>query len=317
MAERDNEAGVALVSVVNQRSENNRVPFTGKTEKITGLPSVLGVPHDQLTSYEAVYDAVARLVCRNSSRGSEMFEDEAEDLSGSTPDAKSTLAATPKWTPNRKLFRLLVSTETSSSPSSDLEKFVELEERIRSRRKDEGIAVPSAPIAIPGAFPNREDAAEATPRAAGADAMLVDGESAPVAEAEEAEEEQVAAPRPVVSTGDTIVVDWSAAALKQFFDGEANEWQTFEKMADPAIAQAEASRKSRTLSLDSCLRDFCKPERLGEDNPWKCPGASSSLRLPRSPLIRLRSLRQAAREHLKTARPLESARYPRHPSQAI
>ena len=78
-------------------------------------------------------------------------------------------------------------------------------------------------------------------------------------------------PIPVIETGDMIILRFKPAARKHVFDDGGN-FEQAEELIDPAIEEHK-TKSGRSLSLDRCLNDFTKTERLDPDNLWKCPRA--------------------------------------------
>lgn len=77
--------------------------------------------------------------------------------------------------------------------------------------------------------------------------------------------------RPLVRTGDYIVVDWDAAAVEYFFEKEAGRWEETDEVVDPALAARKSlGKQKQTITLDQCLTEFTKEERLGEEDMWYC-----------------------------------------------
>jgi hypothetical protein len=278
-AQRDTEAGVIFLQVVNTKREGAVTSLISRSDKAFGQPSLLALRAEDATSVEAVYAALVRLFCRNTALAAEFYDlpetpSSTEVAQGETSyvDGETAFIPPAGAVPVPDLFRILVTAATDHSPPTDIlhKATVELSKRVKQRAQADG---PQQPI--PGAFPKPEEAREATPPLAGAsaaadDAMAVDGSSAPSSP-----------PQPIIGTGDALVVEWAPAACKRFFDQDNDRSNLFAEQVDPDIKDDVIANKTRSLSLDSCLTDFCQPERLGEDNPWRCPGPSAGLRLQR------------------------------------
>lgn len=113
-------------------------------------------------------------------------------------------------------------------------------------------------------------------------AQSVDGEKAEEEEPvdEKKEETQSAAPetetptplpQPLIRTGDYIVVDWDPSAAEYFFSSTASRWEEADKVVDPALAARKSlGKQKQTITLDQCLTEFTKEERLGEEDMWYC-----------------------------------------------
>ena len=113
-------------------------------------------------------------------------------------------------------------------------------------------------------------------------AQSVDGEKAEEEEPvdEKKEETQSAAPetetptplpQPLIRTGDYIVVDWDPSAAEYFFSSTASRWEEADEVVDPALAARKSlGKQKQTITLDQCLTEFTKEERLGEEDMWYC-----------------------------------------------
>lgn len=111
------------------------------------------------------------------------------------------------------------------------------------------------PIAIPSSAP--------TPTEESPNAIPVESSSIP------------SVPIPLVVTGDYIIADWSPAAARYFFNDETSRFSNVDSFVDPAITAAKerlaAGGKKQSITIEDCLREFTKEERLGEDDTWYCP----------------------------------------------
>ncbi|BGP17543.1 hypothetical protein JCM10213v2_005576 [Rhodosporidiobolus nylandii] len=78
--------------------------------------------------------------------------------------------------------------------------------------------------------------------------------------------------RPLVKTGHVLLASWDPAAFEYFFGAEAGLWEKAEQVVDPAILARRQKGKGekKVITLDECLREFTKEERLGEDNMYYC-----------------------------------------------
>ncbi|GAA5927369.1 hypothetical protein JCM1841_002219 [Sporobolomyces salmonicolor] len=126
--------------------------------------------------------------------------------------------------------------------------------------------------------PLADRVAEAAAAAAAADVMAEDvdmfsPDAEPTGERkEEPTDSTLAAPRPLVQNGDFVVCEWEPAAHGHFFGPEANAFDVVEEVVDPAITARRAQGKGvkSVITLDQCLTEFTKEERLGEDDMWYC-----------------------------------------------
>ncbi|GAA5849097.1 hypothetical protein JCM8547_006443 [Rhodosporidiobolus lusitaniae] len=89
----------------------------------------------------------------------------------------------------------------------------------------------------------------------------------------EAEKPAPAAPPALVKTGHYLVGYWEPAAFDYFFGPESDAWGLCDEIVDPSLlAKREAGKKGakRVITLQDCLTEFTKEERLGEDDMWYC-----------------------------------------------
>jgi len=88
--------------------------------------------------------------------------------------------------------------------------------------------------------------------------------------------------RPLITNEDTILCEWDPNLLDFFFSisqkgykkEEASlwdQWKIYEHPEYLAAAKARKATKERGITLDDCLDEFTKEERLGEDDLWYCP----------------------------------------------
>lgn len=106
----------------------------------------------------------------------------------------------------------------------------------------------------------------------------VDDDVPMVNEAADPAPETVPSPRPLVKSGDYIVAEWDPAGWEWCFGTEGGEvkstWEAVTAFVDPAIkvTKERLRGKSRpTITIQDCLHEFTKEERLGEDDTWYCP----------------------------------------------
>ncbi|PWN40949.1 UCH-domain-containing protein [Ceraceosorus guamensis] len=87
---------------------------------------------------------------------------------------------------------------------------------------------------------------------------------------------------PLVYTGGAIVCSWPEAAYRAVFAGETSNqkvpWGPHETFTDPnLVAEREAARanggpsKPKLVTIEDCLDEFTKEEKLGAEDPWYCP----------------------------------------------
>lgn len=76
---------------------------------------------------------------------------------------------------------------------------------------------------------------------------------------------------------DVLRCEWDPHLLEYYFGpqgkGDGALWERFTTHLDPSlptVAQRQAVIK-KTITLEDCLEEFCREERLGEDDLWYCP----------------------------------------------
>jgi ubiquitin carboxyl-terminal hydrolase 4/11/15 len=87
----------------------------------------------------------------------------------------------------------------------------------------------------------------------------------------------------LITSEDTIVCEWDPNMLDFFFgiapskgykkeeNSHWEQWETFEHPDYVAAVKAKKATKERGITLEDCLDEFTKEERLGEDDLWYCP----------------------------------------------
>jgi len=75
-------------------------------------------------------------------------------------------------------------------------------------------------------------------------------------------------PHPVIRTGDSIVCQWTTQSAEYFFGAASQRWN--HKTA-VSVARTEEKKQKSELTLDSCLSEFSRQEKLDADNTWYCP----------------------------------------------
>ncbi|GAA5949092.1 hypothetical protein JCM3765_004009 [Sporobolomyces pararoseus] len=78
--------------------------------------------------------------------------------------------------------------------------------------------------------------------------------------------------RPLIKTGDYLVVDWDSSAYEYFFGSDSGKWEETSTIVDPSLASRRAlsGNKKPIITLDQCLTEFTKEEKLGEEDMWYC-----------------------------------------------
>ncbi|GAA5827452.1 hypothetical protein JCM11251_003818 [Rhodosporidiobolus azoricus] len=77
---------------------------------------------------------------------------------------------------------------------------------------------------------------------------------------------------PLVKEGHYLVAFWDPAAHEYFFGPEADAWGEVEEVVEPSLAakRANKGKDKKAITLQDCLVEFTKEERLGEDDQWYC-----------------------------------------------
>ena len=85
-------------------------------------------------------------------------------------------------------------------------------------------------------------------------------------------------PKPLlVRNGDILAAHWSDEGHDMFFgkddqNQDRSRWEVYNMIEDPEIADARGQpRKPKHITIDDCLQEFTKEERLGEFDTWYCP----------------------------------------------
>lgn len=88
--------------------------------------------------------------------------------------------------------------------------------------------------------------------------------------------------RPLINSEDTLLCEWDSNMLDFFFGITSKgfkkdenslweQWETYEHPEYVAAKQARKASKDRGITLEDCLDEFTKEEKLGEDDLWYCP----------------------------------------------
>ena len=92
--------------------------------------------------------------------------------------------------------------------------------------------------------------------------------------------QEVADEHPVLLREDDALLCEFDENIKVFYFGDERSkwehayWETWEQFIHPEYTdtkKANAERKNKGMTLDDCLSEFTKEERLGEDDLWYCP----------------------------------------------
>ncbi|KAN0061922.1 hypothetical protein ACQY0O_005917 [Thecaphora frezii] len=82
-------------------------------------------------------------------------------------------------------------------------------------------------------------------------------------------------PLPLVYTSGALVCSWPAAAFEKYLVAceSGHRWGQYAEAVDNEIRKESgaATAKPKALSIEDCMDEFTKEEKLGEDDPWYCP----------------------------------------------
>jgi len=82
---------------------------------------------------------------------------------------------------------------------------------------------------------------------------------------------------PLLREGDALYCEFDENMRAYYFGDSQNEnalWEVWETFTHPELLEARkaaAEAKNKGISLDDCLAEFTKEEKLGEDDLWYCP----------------------------------------------
>lgn len=80
-----------------------------------------------------------------------------------------------------------------------------------------------------------------------------------------------------LKASDILRCEWDAQFLEYYFGpqgrGDGALWERFNVHVDPSLPSPEERQAAskKTITLEDCLEEFCREERLGEDDLWYCP----------------------------------------------
>lgn len=206
--------------------------------------------------------------------------------------APAPVAASGPVPPRVSVFSLFVSDRSSRTIPLSQEAYntstIPLAKRVRraSTPDTDMFAPPLSRTNLPGSFPREDDdSSMSTDTELDTSTAATTGASTPIRvdEAEEAstslpsEPAPKPAPQPILQTGDFLVAEWDSAALSHFLgasgSGEGSTWANLTPLVDPALAAARTRQggPKKVITIQDCLTEFTKEERLGEDDTWYCP----------------------------------------------
>ncbi|EPQ26366.1 uncharacterized protein PFL1_06014 [Pseudozyma flocculosa PF-1] len=86
---------------------------------------------------------------------------------------------------------------------------------------------------------------------------------------------------PLVYTSGALICTWTAEAFERclFTAESSHQWGQYAEAVDDEIAKERsaassggaANAKPKALSIEDCMDEFTREEKLGEDDPWYCP----------------------------------------------
>lgn len=192
------------------------------------------------------------------------------------PPPPSSLPISLPSIPRRQLpFRVFISETPKKGGKVAVEKtsngnvtMVPLESRARSSSPDIDIFPSASQTTLPGSF--------VTTLAPDEDSKMDSVESEEPSSTK-VEPELPAPTVPLVRTGDFLNVEWQPNALEYFFGDEGHGdnalWNELTAFVDPAVEAKKGQKRGqkKSITIQDCLREFTKEERLGEDDTWYCP----------------------------------------------
>lgn len=207
------------------------------------------------------------------------------------PVPAPTVESTPA-PPRVAVFSLFVSDRPSRSIPLGNDAYntssIPLAKRVRraSTPDTDMFAPPLSRTNLPGSFPREDDdSSMSTDTELETSTAATTGANTPI-RVDEAEESTTSAPsepapkpapQPIIQTGDFLIAEWDSAALAHFLGpnggGETSTWANLTPFVDPALAEARARQggPKKVITIQDCLTEFTKEERLGEDDTWYCP----------------------------------------------
>lgn len=284
--------GAEILEAVEERDTSDAVQ-----DELSGSQTIVDGGSDA-----TAHDASNAVAIGNSSTSVVMPPPPAvipDQISITAPAASNTEAPIDKPGTQPILFKLSVTRATKASQSGraylqgEPNDLVPLERRLpRGPSPDTDMFATGQRTTLPGSFFNNaddDDSSMSTEADAGASpARATDSSSAATdpaaAGAQQGQEVPIELPTsspalsPLVHTGDCIVADWEPAALEYYFGstsgaGDRSTWDQVETITDPAL-DAERRRPKgvpkKAITIQDCLTEFTKEERLGENDTWYC-----------------------------------------------
>ncbi|PWN50193.1 UCH-domain-containing protein [Violaceomyces palustris] len=89
------------------------------------------------------------------------------------------------------------------------------------------------------------------------------------------EEDSMSKVKPLVYTGGALICDWTCDSQEEFLqEGKSGHtWGKYTDQVDEEIRKdaMDGTSKPKAISIEDCMDEFTKEEKLGEDDPWYCP----------------------------------------------
>ncbi|KAG6330561.1 hypothetical protein ID866_8529 [Astraeus odoratus] len=103
----------------------------------------------------------------------------------------------------------------------------------------------------------------------------------PRSESFEARAEEMGEGEPLLKDGDILCLEFDENMKAYYFGEESSRprwehalWETWETFIHPEYEEARkaaVAKSTQGISIDDCLKEFIKEEKLGEDDLWYCP----------------------------------------------
>ncbi|KAL0955336.1 hypothetical protein HGRIS_004219 [Hohenbuehelia grisea] len=259
----------------------------GGSPSLFGYPAVIAITREQARTYEGVYAAVVERLARWTANARDLYAYGWEGVAdGAVPIQLGTAAAPDIITEIRESGDVVTTIEpVEDSDCAGIE--VQLEEGDITDEKEAMLATDDefasrsaegeAPVQLgpkPDLFalrvqPNHKDFGSG---------FSMYGQPRYDTWENRAEEAKNSEDGVVLHDGDALYCEFDEN-MKAFFFGSEREWEhaqwrmweTFVHPELEAATAASAARQHSGLSLQDCLAEFTKEERLGADDLWYCP----------------------------------------------
>ncbi|MBW0463699.1 hypothetical protein O181_003414 [Austropuccinia psidii MF-1] len=243
-----------------------------------GVFFVVRVSKEDRMSYGGVYNAIVREYARYTTKAEDLFEevDQDGDVEMKIVEGGKESRAVPN------LFKIFVpklpaSTSFPISNSMNVPT-IELEERIKqsASKTSDSFAIDSnglTSIVKPAFEPDEPEDLYETKTL---EKPMIVNDSNNLSSSN--------SPSAVVKEGDYFECEWTPSSMAYFFGLDkslphSKNWHNPPVIEDPELVATKAmmkdeiqvEKKSGTLTIEECFKDFSKPEKLGEDDKWYCP----------------------------------------------